>query len=530
MKPTEVVSATRIRATALLAILVCLAVTLSAAGAASAKRSKSATFTYSVSYDLGSLNPYLTSLGATNTFDEFLYGTLVSVNPVGQPEAELAQTWHATTKKATFTLRPGLTCADGTSLTAAQVAADINWIATPSHASTILGQYVQTNSHATANSRSRSVTIVSGKPDAFLLDDLGSVPIVCHAGLVHQSLLAAGKAGTGPYKISSISAGNTFTATLRPDFKAGPGKWKSTLPGVPSKIVAQVVTNQTTAANLLLSGKLNAAAVSGPDETRVEAHHFFAASSYSPAGEFMFNQAPGHPGSSLTVRKAIVEALNLPAIGKVLSGGTGGRPLTQLLEGDIPNLCPGNTVKGHVPSTNIAAAENLLNQAGWKVGSGGVRENDGTPLNLTLMYFNSQGEETSAAQLIAAQLTAVGVNVTLNMVDGPEFGSATSAGNWDMFLASSVWENPSAMVGSFEGPDFQAKGGNLTDTNNPAYDALVTAAARVSGTKGCALWNQAEASLIKDIDITPFYELPTPVFGNHAKFSVAQYPWSVRLT
>lgn len=532
MKPPRTATIARVAVIGVVAALVTLSVGSAAgeAGTASSRAAHGSTFTYSVSYDLGSLNPYLTSLGATNTFDGFLYGTMLSITAQGKPQAELAQKWSATTTKATFTLRAGLTCSDGTALSASQVAADINWIAKPSNGSTILGQYVQANSQATANDAKRTVTIRSGKPDAFLLDDLGSVPIVCRAGLANPKLLAAGKAGTGPYAIASISAGNSYTVKLRSGFKAGPGTWKSTLPGVPRTVVAQVVTNNTTAANLLLSGKLNAAAVTGPDAQRLAAKNLFRANGYSPAGEFMFNQAAGHPGSSLTVRKAIVQALDLMAVGRVLSGGLGGKPATQMLEGDNPNLCPGNTVAGNLPSTDVAAAGSLLDKAGWKAGSGGTRSNNGTPLAISLMYFNSQGEETAAAEFIAAQLEALGIKVTLNMVDGPAFGSATSTGNWDMFLASGVWQNPSAMVGSFQGPDFEQKGANLSDTNNPTYDALVAKASKIPGTRGCSVWNQAEAALIRDVDIVPFYEVATPVFGNRARFSLAQYPWSIRLT
>ena len=92
-----------------------LALSLAACGSGeSPSTSKPATFTYAINTDLGSLDPYLTVLNATTTFDTFLYGTLVAIDAQGNAQPQLAEQWDVTgTEKATFTLREGITCSDG---------------------------------------------------------------------------------------------------------------------------------------------------------------------------------------------------------------------------------------------------------------------------------------------------------------------------------------------------------------------------------------------------------------------------------
>ncbi|MGI5490166.1 ABC transporter substrate-binding protein [Microtetraspora malaysiensis] len=488
-----------------------------------------ATFTYATSTDLGTLDPYLSPMNATSTFDSFLYGRLISLDAQGNAQPQLAQTWStASTTKATFTLRPGITCSDGTPLKAGDVAADINFLAKPANKSPLLGQSVQPGTTATADDAAGTITVTSGKPEPFLVEALGSIPIVCKAGLDDPKLRAEGKAGTGPYKITEMVQGDHYTAELRTDYTWGPGNWTSTQGGVPSKVTARVVANPTTTANLLLAGQLNHAMVAGPEERRVAAQKLFSVSYQSPA-EILFNQAGGRPAADLAVRTAIVQALDLPNIGKVLSA-TKGEPLRQLFQGATPNFCPGNTVEGNIPRTDVAAAQAALDKAGWVAGPDGVRAKNGKQLSFDLIYLNGPGQPTAAVELIQQQLKAIGVKLTPRLVDGPAAGNAISNDNWDMFLARLTVDTPYAFVPSFSGPSFPEGGQNFGSVRNITYEGLVAKAAKLPGRTGCDTWNEAESALIKNVDIVPFYAVDTPIYGKGATFSTAQFPWSIRMT
>ena len=229
------------------------------------------------------------------------------------------------------------------------------------------------------------------------------------------------------------------------------------------------------------------------------------------------------------MRRALVQALNLPQVGKVLTSGEG-KPADQLLAGDIPPPCPGDTVTGNIPAMDVNAAKAALDAAGWLVGADGYRARQGSQLKLSLAHFTSPGRQTEAVELIQQQLKQIGVRVEVKSGDGVAFNHVVVAGTWDMALVGVGEDLPSQLVPLFSGPTFAQGGKNLGDVSNPEYDALVKRASATPGKAGCDLWNQAESALIKRVDIVPFYMLPVPLYGHGAKFAAVQFPWSIRMT
>ena len=116
-----------------------------AAGAASGSSSASAPVasgqaaTVILPSDPGSLDPDLTSLSVTLQADLFLYDSLISFSPSGAVESNLATKWSGTATAASYTLRKGVTCSDGSPLTASTVAAKINYIGNLKNASSRVG-------------------------------------------------------------------------------------------------------------------------------------------------------------------------------------------------------------------------------------------------------------------------------------------------------------------------------------------------------------------------------------------------------
>src|SRR5262249_22050410 len=85
--------------------------------------------------------------------------------------------------------------------------------------------------------------------------------IVCPAGLAAADSLTSVPAGSGPYVLDSAVQGDQVVVKLRPDWKWGPGGLTAQSPGLPDRVVFKVVSNETTAANLLVTGGLDLARV-----------------------------------------------------------------------------------------------------------------------------------------------------------------------------------------------------------------------------------------------------------------------------
>ena len=219
--------------------------------------------------------------------------------------------------------------------------------------------YVPQDSKTAANNKKRTVTVTFPSANPFPVQGLGAVHMVCAKGLANRNSLLNGADGSGPYKLVNVSPGSKYTFALRKGYKWGPNG--STSKGMPAKVVLQVVTNETTAANELLTGEVNIATVVGPDRTRLVQAKLFKRVVAAQPGEIWFNEKKGHPTSNVTVRKGIIKALQTGQLGKVFTSGDGVAMKQLTLPSFTP--CSGNSVTGNVPKHNVAAAQKALSGA-----------------------------------------------------------------------------------------------------------------------------------------------------------------------
>ncbi|MEU6265447.1 ABC transporter substrate-binding protein [Saccharopolyspora shandongensis] len=489
------------------------------------------TFTYAVPSDPGTLDPAITVLSVARGIDQFLYDGLVNLDPEGNVQPAIAEKWEATTTTASFTLRKGITCADGSPLGAKDVAASINFVGDAANKSPIAGVTVKTGTKAVADEAAGTVQVTSGAPDAFLLRNLGNVPIVCAKGLADRKTLAKGENGTGMFTVSEIVPNDHYTLTRRKDYTWGPGTFDPKQKGLPDKVVVRVIPNVTTTSNLLLSGEVNAGSVIGQDLQRLRAARLFQVDMTRPIGELFFNQAPGRVTADQSVRKALVQALDLPQVAKVLTRD-GGAPVKGMVT-DTPPPCTGDSVTGKVPGLDVAAAKAALDAAGWKPGADGIRVKDGKRLALTAIYGSQVGPTMApGAELMQEGWKNIGVDVTLKGVDSPGLSQALFAtGEWDISMAPLGLSLPSQLV-PFVSGGVPPQGTNFAHIKNPEYDALVAKAATQVGEAGCGDWLAAESALFQKQDVTLFANTVVPTFGSNARFEIANSflkPSSIRM-
>ena len=92
---------------------------------------------------------------------------------------------------------------------------------------------------------------------------------------------------------------------------------------MPATVVMKIIENEGTAANLLVSGDINAAPVIGPDAKRLEAQDLFSAGTPALQGEQWYNHDDGHATSDPDVRMALTQALDLAELASVLDRRSG---------------------------------------------------------------------------------------------------------------------------------------------------------------------------------------------------------------
>jgi len=473
----------------------------SASGSASGQVASGKSATFLLPSDPGSLDPQQTALSVTYQADLFLYDSLMSTSSSGKPEANLATKWSGTTTTASYTLKKGVTCSDGSALTASTVAANINYIGNVKNASARAGVWVPPGATATGNDATGVVTVTSKVPDPFLVTDVGSTEIVCGNGMKNRSILKNGADGTGPYTLTSAVPGSSYTLTLRKDYTWGPAGVTSSTAGLPATVTLKVTSNMTTGANELLAGQANIGEIIGSDASRLAS--LYSKVIYAPLGELWFNEKAGSATASLAVRKALTQALQLNQLGQVLTAGTG-KPATALVE-QSQTPCKGNTIGASLPAYDAAAAKSALS---------------GQKLSLAVYYPTSLGTgATGAATLLQQTWSQLGVNVSLHAITDAQVSSDIVGGTaaWNVIILPLGLTSPQQLVPFVSGPT-PPKGTDFAYINNPAYTADVTKASGIAGTAGCPDWNAAETALFKNVDLVPFVNSAITWYAKGATF------------
>jgi peptide/nickel transport system substrate-binding protein len=490
------------------------------------------TYTTSISTDPGNLDPAKLVNNTAALVTSFAYDTLVGIDGSGNPVPQLASKWDVTPTSVTFTLREGITCGDGSPLTARQVAANFEFAKDPKNETAIIGvDLPDTEFTVAADDSARTVTISRKQPYGFLLPGAGDVPIVCAKGMADRKLLARGTDGTGPFKLVEAVPGDHYTLEARKDYAWGPNGATTDVDGFPAKVVVKVVQSSDTAVNLMLNNQLNDATVVGTERKRMEGRGYEEQKTPGSPIDMFFNQAAGHPGADPAVRRALVSAVNSEQLRKVLTENDSMEPTSLVV--NEPKPCKYDSVKGNLPPHDAAAAKSILDEAGWTAGAGGVRAKGGTKLQLTLLYPSGTPSVDAGLELLAGWWKEIGAEVQLKPTDANAMNEIlfSNPGAWDVSMMGIGTAYPSQLVAFFSGsapPDGQ----NFSAIANSAYTTLIGEAGRTPGQPGCELWGKAEQELIKRLDVVPISVSIVRTYLNKVRYAVGSAgpePTSIRL-
>ncbi|GAA2348788.1 ABC transporter substrate-binding protein [Dactylosporangium salmoneum] len=504
---------------AAVATLAAVALGVSAAGCGgSANNDREAkgdgTVTIALNGDPGTLSPMQTLVGTALSVNRFAYASLVAIGADGQLQPAVAERWSATATSATFTIRDGVTCQDGSKLTAADVAAEFNYVGDPANKVPLIGLTVPGGAKATADDATRTVTVTAPSPAPFIVQNTALLPLLCQKDLKDPAALAKASAATGPYQLSEAVPGDHYTYVKRAGYAWGPNG--ATNADMPAKVVFKVITNETTAANLLLNGQLQVATILGADGERLDAAKLKYEGAGTLFGQLLFNEADGRVAADEAVRRALVQAVDLKQLASV---ATSGHPSDPKHMGELdPAPCRDDVVSGNVPPHDAGAAAAALTAAGWAKDGSGIWAKGGKQLTVGYMYATSMGPTVaSASELAAKQWTDFGAKVSSKAVDPANLMSALAGGDWDVAWQPFNVYTPDQLVPFFSGPR-PPQGNNLPGIANPDYEAGVKQAMATPGTDGCQQWTKAESALVKRLDVVPFTMSTTRYYGKGVTF------------
>jgi peptide/nickel transport system substrate-binding protein len=465
----------------------------------------SASVTMKISGPVTSLDPVKGSSIADGIAAWALYSPLVTLNQQGKIIPGLAESWTTTPTSATFRIKKGVTCSDGTPVTPAVVAASLRRFFNPATAAPTAGVVLGAGNTAkvSASNTAGTVTVSLAHPWSQLVGGL-TLPfagIVCPAGLKDPKSLTTRSNGTGPYVTQSEVSGATYTFGQRPGYAWGPAYDGQPSGTIPHALVLKVVQDENTAANLMAGGSLQIGEFDTDAWTRFRGRPGYS-SVTQPATDTMlvFNESPGHPAANNSVRLAVAQALNRSTLNDIM-GNRHGELESNL--GQSTYECYDPSLSGSIPAQDTAAASRVLRGVHLRIiGTTGVAAGTGTTY-------------------LEAALRHAGAAAKLQNMDNEAWNKAifSGQGNWDVTILGIGNITNSFLgvaAGFFVGPA-PPKGLNIGNVQNPAATKAFATGSTASGSATCNAVATFQRALIQRNDVVPLTGIPaTVVFGGGA--------------
>jgi peptide/nickel transport system substrate-binding protein len=397
---------------------------------------------------IDSLNPFVAFQADAYVTFEYIYPYLVQYNPQLQFVPDFATSWSQSSggKVWTFHTRPGAKWSDGKPLTAADAAWTYQTILKYQNGATANSAgYVAHMKSATAPNAT-TLVLTYKRPVANVLSQMQQTPILPEH-IWAKYATGNGKALTRFQNNAPIVSGGAFILTKYTPkqivlFKRNP-TFYGTKPHIDG-LGLQFFQTTDAMITALKSHQLDGVETVPPTSVAtLKAAHFVVPSSPGVQfDDFIINANPQQEAShkelmNPLVRQAFDAAIDRQAIVKtsLLGHGRAGSTIIPPATGhwSDPAIKP--------TPFSLAKANQLLDQAGYKMGSNGVRMANGHPMSYTVIMptdiQNTYGQRSF--QIIQADFKKIGVQLNLKVLDASAAYDAITANNYKNFDIS-MWD------------------------------------------------------------------------------------------
>jgi peptide/nickel transport system substrate-binding protein len=232
--------------------------------------------------------------------------------------------------------------------------------------------------------------------------------------------------GTGPYRVAEWKTGEYVLLEKVKDYWRGPEYPKI------DRVLFRFLANTTTRINQLKSGEVHVVALVPWDKVR----------ELRTISTIRLNQVLGNGYEHVTlnerkfpafqdvrVRRALAHAIDRELIVRTILDS-----LVTTVDGAIQPLSWAYEPNVRKYAYDTAAANRLLDEAGWNRGADGIRVKDGKPLAFTIITQAGFAIRENVSQAIQRQFRDVGVNASVRLIDGTSISSLWFNGDFDAML------------------------------------------------------------------------------------------------
>ncbi|MFF4034201.1 ABC transporter substrate-binding protein [Streptomyces sviceus] len=421
-------------------------------GSGSSRPRSGGTLTFAVGSDAGCVDPQQVGSNESIYSVRQTVDSLTDQDPrTGKIVPWLAKSWdiNADATEFTFHLRSGVTFSDGSRLTA-QVVKD-NFDAVPKlGALGALAQGYLSGVKGTTVVDPLTVKVTFEKPNAQFLQATSthSLGIESSASVKRtpQRKCSDGVIGSGPFVLKQYVQNQSITLAKRTGYDWGSSRWSKKGEAYLDKLVFKVVPEAGVRAGSLQSGQVDAiSSVGKANEAALGGGQVTLLSRANPGVVFGLGVNNARPLlKDVKVRQAILAAIDRKQIADTVFP-TGTQPATSVLAHTTPDY----TDLSSDLALDATKAKSLLEAAGWKAGSDGIRVKDGKKLRLTISWFPNAATNQPALELVQQQLKAVGIDVVLEQGQVSQFATTLQGGDFDLVWSNVTRSDPDILRTSF---------------------------------------------------------------------------------
>lgn len=429
--------------------------------------------------------------------------SLTDQNPeTGEITPWLAKSWEISSDAASFTfeLRDDVTFSDGTPVTADSVKKSFDTVKTLGPNAALAKSYLSSYTGTDVVDAHTAKVNFSGPNVQFL--QASSTP---QLGILADSTTAlpseqrcAGDAviASGPFVYTDWQQDKSVKIAKRSGYNWSSDAFAHQGEAYLDGVDFTVVPESGVRAGSVASGQLDAVSDALPqDAPQIEGAGGRILTRPNPGVSFFFqpNVSRGVLADQ-AVRQAIIPAINRQELVDTVLD-----PSFFPATSPLAHTTPLYTDQSGVVTYDADKAQKLLDAAGWKSGSDGIREKDGQKLTFSVTFSPVFSGNQAILELVQQQLKKVGVDVQLNLVSNGEWTEKGASGDYDSLYYNSTRADADILRASFgtDGRNLNRRGADpeldkvLTDqlaaTDNTQRGELVATAQELILDRGLSI-------------------------------------------
>lgn len=401
-----------------------------ATGSGEAESDNANSITMSWPRDIGSMNPHVYNPSQLIT-QSMIYEPLVSYEEGGEIEPHLAESWTVSEdgREYTFKLREGVQFTDGSSLTSEVVKKNFDAVLANKNSHSWLGVINVLDKIEVVDELTFKMVLTQAYYPA--LQDLAvvrPVRMLGESGFPEDGDTSKGitePVGTGPWVLDEYKTDEYAVFTRNPDY------WGES-PEL-EEVTIKIIPDAETRVLAFEKGELDL--IYGEGVVSMDSFNYLKESgeyttdlSDPVATRTMLVNSTSEKLSDLNVRLALHHGFNKEAMVEGITLG-----LEEKADSILSSNFPYADEEIKAIEYDVEKAASYLDEAGWKLESGSsVREKDGQPLELELIYDKTDPIQKAMAETLQAEWTALGVKLNIAGLELTEQIERRKAGNFDL--------------------------------------------------------------------------------------------------